>query len=105
MRVQFSREIPVNTDYDVIVAGGGPAGCAAAAAAARNGAKTLLLEATSTLGGMGTIGLVPRFCPFSDQEKIIYRGIAESAPERSALTPGIYHLTSTRPTLFPFLKR
>lgn len=48
-----SRSIPLNTDYDVIVVGGGPSGCTAAAAAARTGAKTLLLEATGSLGGMG----------------------------------------------------
>lgn len=72
-----AREIPENSDYEVIVIGGGPAGCAAAAAAARNGAKTLLIESTYVLGGMGTAGLVPAWCPFSDKEKIIYRGIAE----------------------------
>ena len=71
------RRIPLNDRYDVIVVGGGPAGCAAAASAAREGAKTLLVEATFTLGGMGTLGLVPAWCPFSDHEKIVYRGIAE----------------------------
>ncbi len=39
-------------DFDVIVAGGGPAGIGAAVAAALQGAKTLLLEAQSTLGGV-----------------------------------------------------
>ena len=63
--------------YDVIVAGGGPAGCTAAAAAAREGAKTLLIEESGMLGGMGTGGLVPSWCPFWDKEKIIYRGMAE----------------------------
>ena len=29
------------------------------------------------LGGMGTAGMVPAWCPFSDKEKIIYRGLAE----------------------------
>ncbi|GHV58018.1 membrane protein [Bacteroidia bacterium] len=63
--------------WDVIVVGGGPSGCAAAVAAAREGAKTLLIEAMGVLGGMGTAGMVPAWCPFSDGEKIIYKGIAE----------------------------
>ena len=45
--------VALNEQYDVIVCGGGPAGCAAATAAAREGAKTLLLEASGMLGGMG----------------------------------------------------
>jgi len=71
------RSIPIDDSWDVIVVGGGPAGCTAAASAAREGAKTLLVEATGCLGGMGTSGLVPAWCPFSDKEKIIYRGLAE----------------------------
>ncbi|WP_438444071.1 FAD-dependent oxidoreductase [Gorillibacterium sp. sgz5001074] len=70
------KAVPLDDRWDVIVAGGGPAGCTAAAAAAREGARTLLLEATGSLGGMGTSGLVPAWCPFSDKEKIIYRGMA-----------------------------
>jgi glycine/D-amino acid oxidase-like deaminating enzyme len=73
-----ARTLPLIEQYDVIVAGGGPAGCTAAAAAAREGARTLLVEAAGALGGMGTLGLVPAWCPFSDKQKILYRGLAET---------------------------
>ncbi|MCK5844521.1 MAG: FAD-dependent oxidoreductase, partial [Victivallales bacterium] len=63
--------------WDVIVVGGGPAGCAAATSAAREGAKTLLVEGTGSLGGMGTSGLVPWFCGYTDGEKVIAKGLAE----------------------------
>ncbi|HOK04882.1 MAG TPA: FAD-dependent oxidoreductase, partial [Victivallales bacterium] len=69
--------LPLDSSWDVIVVGGGPSGCTAAAAAAKGGARTLLIEATSALGGMGTNGLVPAWCPFTDGEKIIYGGMAE----------------------------
>mgnify|MGYP002227494320 FL=1 len=52
-----------------------------AAASASTGAKTLLIEASGVLGGMGTSGMVPAWCPFSDKEKIIYRGIAQKVFE------------------------
>ncbi len=71
------REIQFDDSWDVIVIGGGPAGCTAAASAAREGARTLLVEATGVLGGMGTSGLVPAWCPFTDKEQIIYKGLAE----------------------------
>ncbi|GHV01949.1 hypothetical protein FACS189485_01300 [Spirochaetia bacterium] len=77
MNVDFTASIPLDDSHDVVVAGGGPAGCAAALAAARRGKRTLILEAGTALGGMGTLGLVPAWCPFSDKEKIIYRGIAQ----------------------------
>jgi hypothetical protein len=75
--ISFTRQLAVNSDYDVIVVGGGPSGCTAAAAAAREGARTLLIEATGSLGGMGTSALVPAWCPFSDKQQIIYKGLAE----------------------------
>lgn len=71
------RKIAVDDSYDVIVAGGGPAGCTAAAAAAAEGCRVLIIEATGNLGGLGTSGMVPAWCPFTDGEKIIYRGLAE----------------------------
>jgi len=84
------RSLPLDDRWDVIVVGGGPAGSAAATAAAREGAKTLLLEATGVLGGMGTAGLVPWFCGYGDGEKIIARGLAERV--RLALRDGMPHL-------------
>jgi len=72
-----SRPLLLDDSWDVIVVGGGPAGCTAAASAAREGAKTLLVESTGSLGGMATSGLVPAWTPFSDQERIIYCGMAE----------------------------
>ena len=77
------RKVTVDSEWDVIVVGGGPAGCTAAISAAREGARTLLIEAMGQLGGMGTAGMVPAWCPFSDGEKIIYRGLAERIFTRS----------------------
>lgn len=57
----FTKQIPENSDYQLIVAGGGPAGCAAAIAAARAGVRTLLIERGSCLGGMASGGRVPHW--------------------------------------------
>ena len=70
-------EVSLNGDYGVIVVGGGPAGCAAAIRAARDGARVLLIEGSGALGGMSSGGMVPEFCPYTDGEKVIHRGIAE----------------------------
>ncbi len=76
--VEYSRTtLPVILDADVVVCGGGTAGFAAATAAARAGARVILLEQLGCLGGLGTAGLVPCFCPFSDGEKPVVRGIGE----------------------------
>ena len=52
------RDIPVYGEYDAVVCGGGVAGCAAAMAIGKRGYKVLLIEATSALGGLATMGLV-----------------------------------------------
>ena len=48
--------------YDVVVAGGGAAGVAAAVGAATVGARTLLLERSSVLGGAATLRNVLGYC-------------------------------------------
>lgn len=68
--------LPVAATYDVIVLGGGPAGCAAAIAAAREGRPTLLVERFGFLGGSGTAALVPAFCPYTDRQQPVCRGLA-----------------------------
>lgn len=71
---QFTRSIPKDKAYDLVVAGGGPAGSAAAICAARLGLRTLLVEATGCLGGMGTSGLVAAFGPVADGKRMLAGG-------------------------------
>ncbi|MFS0726922.1 FAD-dependent oxidoreductase [Paenibacillus sp. 1P07SE] len=70
-----AQQVPVSYETEILVVGGGPTGIAAAVAAARNGAKTLIVEQRGFLGGMGTVSLVPAFCPYTDHEKPVIRGI------------------------------
>ena len=85
-----SPTIPLCEDYDVIVCGGGPSGCTAAAAAAREGAKTLLIESSGMLGGMGTKGMVNAWTPVTDKIRIIYGGLAEKiVRDLKELTPAV----------------
>ncbi len=53
-----ARDIPVQTEVDVLVVGGGPAGFAAGLSAARQGAKTLVIEQSGNIGGVATTGLM-----------------------------------------------
>lgn len=58
---ETEKQTKIGGKYDVIVAGSGPSGFAAAVAAARNGAKTLIIEAQSSIGGVSTSGLMSHF--------------------------------------------
>jgi NADPH-dependent 2,4-dienoyl-CoA reductase/sulfur reductase-like enzyme len=89
----FSWEIPVDQEYDLVVAGGGPGGAAAAISAARLGAKTLLVEGTGTMGGMGTSGLVTAFDPMANGVEGlvcgVMREIVETMYKRGFLGPQV----------------
>jgi ribulose 1,5-bisphosphate synthetase/thiazole synthase len=52
-----ARDIPVYDNVDVLVCGGGLGGVAAAIAASRAGARTLLVERNTCLGGTATSGM------------------------------------------------
>jgi hypothetical protein len=92
-RVTYTKEIPVEGSYDVVVCGGGPAGCAAALSARRAGMRVLLVEAQGQLGGMGTSGLVSHWLGGRTQEGDwvvggIFKSLAEeAAARRYALIP------------------
>jgi flavin-dependent dehydrogenase len=55
---QAAVALPVLGSYDVVVIGGGTAGGPAGIGAARRGAKTLVVEYLSGLGGVGTLGMI-----------------------------------------------
>ena len=59
-------ETKVAHECDVLVIGGGFAGIAAALSAARAGKKTMLVEKSYYLGGLGTSVLVTIYLPICD---------------------------------------
>ncbi len=66
--------------YDVAIVGGGSAGTAAAIAAARCGARTILLEKGTCLGGAATLRNVLTYCglyTLGDQPRQAVKGVAE----------------------------
>lgn len=64
--------------YDVLVAGGGVAGAAAALEASRSGKKVVLIEKSTQLGGLATIGLINLFVPMCNGRGVqIIKGMAE----------------------------
>jgi hypothetical protein len=71
----------MNKEYEVIVIGGGTAGVIAAAAASRNGAKTLVIERYSHLGGTAVYG-IPFLGIYDGHDKRVNAGIAQELVER-----------------------
>jgi hypothetical protein len=84
-----AREIDVIAEAEVVVCGGGPAGIAAAVAAARIGRSVILIEQVGCLGGLGTAGMVPVFCPATDGERILAAGICQEVMDELARRMGV----------------
>ncbi len=61
LKYNYSGEIPLAIEADVIVVGGGPGGIGAATMSARQGVKTVLVERYGILGGMASVGEVQPF--------------------------------------------
>jgi hypothetical protein len=94
-----AQSLKISYTPDVVVIGGGATGIAAAIAAARNGASTLLIEQRGYLGGMGTAALVPAFCPYTDGEKPVIRGIGLDLLEKMKHAAGDSFLNRYRKQL------
>ncbi|MBQ9760463.1 MAG: FAD-dependent oxidoreductase [Clostridia bacterium] len=82
--MKFEVEIKKTEFCDVLVVGGGVAGFAAAVAAARQGAKVILTEENSYLGGTATAGLVAPFMTSFNQagDTQLIRGVFADLVDR-----------------------
>ena len=96
--ITIKRTVTIHDSADVIVIGGGPAGTAAAISAARCGRKTILLEHSGQLGGMGTLGNVSVFMGVGNVTGIYREIISEFLP---AALPSTHH-ESIWPQYSPF---
>ncbi len=81
---ESARQVPVHSNYDVIVCGGGPSGIAAAIFAARNGSRVCLVENHGFLGGVWTAGLLSLILD-SHQKPGLIREIRERLTLRNAI--------------------
>jgi len=81
--VEPPKELPVIDRAEVLVAGGGASGFAAAVASGRAGAKTLLVEDRSSLGGVATAAMMNALVASRSS-----RGIALELMDRMAAAGG-----------------
>lgn len=75
MSINYSKQLPIRGEYDVIVCGGGPAGFVAAVQAGRLGLKVALIEKYAALGGVLTTGANSEIALFYAEGKQIIAGI------------------------------
>ena len=82
--IEYTQSIPVAKEHDVAVAGGGLGGVAAALAARRAGKSVLLVEKSTILGGLATLGLINFFVPMCDGNgHAVIRGLCRELLELS----------------------
>ena len=93
-------------EYDVVSVGGGIAGSLAAVAAARHGARTLIVEESSFLGGSLTVCGTGPMMTFHAGDKQVIKGLGEELIERlkkKNLSPGhTFDSTGYTYTVTPF---
>ncbi len=85
--ITFTRTVPVAAEADVAVIGGGVAGISCALACARLGARTVLLERGSMLGGNATAGGVANFCGNTVGQGEPFDAILSALEEFHAVAP------------------
>ncbi len=86
-----ARELGVLARADVLVVGGGTAGVAAAIAASRAGARVVLAEASSSLGGLATNGLIALLLTLDDgRGKQVIAGLCQELVERMTALGGAF---------------
>ena len=83
--ITLTKKLNMKKQYDVIVCGGGVAGVAAAVTVANEGHSVLLIEKSTILGGLGTLGLINLFVPMCNgRGKQIIFGLCEKWTRLSA---------------------
>ncbi len=86
-----ARDLELFAHADVLVVGGGSAGVAAAVAAARSGARVVLAEASSSLGGLATNGLIALLLTLDDgRGKQVIGGLCQEVTERMEALGGAF---------------
>ena len=87
--INFSKQIPVRFEADILVAGSGMAGIAAALAAAMEGMNVILVERFGVLGGNATAGGVANFCGNNVGQGSVLEMVMSALEEFGAIAPRV----------------